>query len=372
MTCAPEKVCISADVSGYLEGGGHVWAYLNWALGFLDAGVGVIWLEGMHPVAAEQRLQELRRVLAPFGLADQIAVYSRTDEPLPRSVSESTLDVATAAEASTLLVNLRYDLPAGIVAAFRRTALVDIDPGLLQLWLRGGKLPLAAHDAYFTTGEAVSTGRFDALGIHWNYVPPPVALRAWPKVRTGDGAYTTVSHWSTEEGIAVRDRTMVNSKRASYFEFLDLPRRVSVPLELALCLAGDEEEDRRLLEARGWRVRHSLEVSSSPAAYRSYIQSSRGEFSCVKPSCVALQNGWIGDRTPCYLASGKPVVIQHTGFVSFLSGDEGFLRFRTLEEAAAALASIERDYEHHAQCARELAEAHFDARKVAERVLEPV
>lgn len=347
-----------------------MWAYLNWALGFVEAGVDVVWLEGIYPATAEQRLRELRRVLAPFGLADHVAVYSRSNASLPTSVSEFTLDLASD-ESDTLLVNLRYDLPERIVALFPRTALVDIDPGLLQLWLRGG-LSLAAHDVHFTTGEAVSTGRLDTLGIEWNYTPPPVALGAWPAVPTGEGAYTTVSHWAGGEGIEVGDETIVNSKRSSYFEFLDLPGRVSAPLELALCLAGEEEEDRRLLEAKGWRVRDSLDVSSSPAVYRSYIQSSRGEFSCVKPSCIALQNGWIGDRTPCYLASGKPVVIQDTGFVSFLSGDEGFLRFQTLEEAAAALASVERDYEHHARSARELAEAHFDARKVAERVLEQV
>jgi hypothetical protein len=370
VSIARERVCISADVSGYLEGGGHVWAYLNWALGFLEAGLDVIWLEGMHPGVAEQRVLELRRVLAPFGLADHVALYSRTSEPLPRSVSESTLNVALAAEASALLVNLRYDLPADIIAAFRRTALVDIDPGLLQLWLRGGKVPLAAHDAYFTTGEAVATSRFDGLGIRWSHIPPPVSLGAWPGVTTADGAYTTVSHWSGEEAIVIRGRMIGNSKRSSYLDFVDLPSRVSPPLELALCLAEDEEEDRQLLESRGWRVRHSLDVSASPVAYRSYIQSSRGEFSCVKPSCVVLQNGWIGDRTPCYLASGKPVVVQDTGPVSYLSGTEGLLRFRTLEDAATALASVERDYEHHSRCARRLAEEYFDARKVAERVLE--
>jgi hypothetical protein len=367
---APVTVCLSADIGGYLQGGGHVWAYLNWAIGLLEAGADVIWLEGIHPHAAPQRLEELRCTLAPFGLGDSVALYSKTMGSLPKAVSEFALDVADAAEASTLLLNLRYDLPAEIVAAFRRTALVDIDPGLLQLWLRGRKLQLARYDAYFTTGEGVSTGCFDDLGIRWNYGPPPVSLQAWPAVQAGNGAYTTVSHWSGEEAIVLHDRPIVNTKRSSFFKFLDLPLRVTAPLELALCLAGDEEEDRRLLGSKGWRVRHSLEVSSSPEAYRSYIQSSRGEFSCVKPSCVLLQNGWIGDRTPCYLASGKPVIVQDTGPVSFLSGEEGFLRFRTVTEAAAAIETVEADYDRHARAARQLAETYFDARKVAKHVLE--
>ena len=161
-----------------------------------------------------------------------------------------------------------------------------------------------------------------------------------------------------------------NDKRAAFLDYADLPLRTSTPLELALCLAPGDEEECRLLEERGWKVRHSWTVSSGPEQYRAYIQQSRGEFSVVKPSCVWLNNAWISDRTLCYLASAKPAVVQHTGPSRFLPDSEGLLRFRTLEEAALALSAVEADYEEHCRLARELAEEHFDAQKVVGRVLE--
>jgi glycosyltransferase involved in cell wall biosynthesis len=116
-------------------------------------------------------------------------------------------------------------------------------------------------------------------------------------------------------------------------------------------------------------VRHSREVAGSPEAYRSYIQQSRGEFSCAKPSCIDFQNAWISDRTLCYLASGKPAVVQHTGPSVYLPDGEGLFRFTTLEEAAAALEAVNTDYGRHCRAAREIAEAYFDAEQVATRVL---
>ena len=126
-----------------------------------------------------------------------------------------------------------------------------------------------------------------------------------------------------------------------------------------------------MLESQGWRVRHAYEVASSPESYQRYVQRSRGEFSCARPSCLWFQNAWVSDRTACYLASGKPVVVQHTGPSSFLpdAGGEGMFRFKTLDEAAGALEQINANYERHCRAARELAEAHFDSNKEIERVL---
>jgi hypothetical protein len=137
-----------------------------------------------------------------------------------------------------------------------------------------------------------------------------------------------------------------------------------------LCLAPEDNEERRFLEQQGWKIQHAWEVSSTPEQYRTYIQRSRGEFSCVKPSCIRLQNAWISDRTLCYLASGKPAVIQHTGPSRFLPDAAGLFRFRSLEEAARALDAMEADYERQCCLARKLAEEYFDARKVVGSVLE--
>src|SRR2546422_7824745 len=123
------------------------------------------------------------------------------------------------------------------------------------------------------------------------------------------------------------------------------------------------------LEARGWRIRHSGEVASSPELYQAHIQHSRGEFSCAKPSCMKFQNAWVSDRTVCYLASGKPVVVQDTGPSSFLPNGEGMFRFSSVDEAAAALDAINSDYGRHCRAARDLAETQFDAKRILEGVL---
>ncbi len=123
------------------------------------------------------------------------------------------------------------------------------------------------------------------------------------------------------------------------------------------------------MEEHGWRIRHSREVASRPDIYQAYIQQSRGEFSCSKRSCREFQNAWVSDRTLCYLASGKPVVVQDSGPSEFLPNREGMFRFNTLEEAARAFDVINADYEQHCRAARKLAETRFDAKQVLANVL---
>src|SRR5262249_28493782 len=125
-----------------------------------------------------------------------------------------------------------------------------------------------------------------------------------------------------------------------------------------------DAEDRRGLQQRGWHIRLSSEVAGTPEAYRSYVQNSRGEFRCAKRSCVRFQNAWVSDRTLCYLASGKPVVVQHTGPSCFLPNQQGLFRFSTPGEAAEAFDAINSDYAGNCRAAREIAETCFDSRQV--------
>src|SRR5438128_1544556 len=204
----------------------------------------------------------------------------------------------------------------------------------------------------------------------WLYTPPPIFLPEWPVLPpSGPGRYTTVAHWwgGTFE---YNGTTFSNEKRASFLEYQDLPQRTPVPLELAVCLAEFHEEYRRMLEPKGWRLREAWDVTATPDAYRTYVQRSRGEFSCAKPAYVSLDTAWVSDRTLCYLASGKPAVVQHTGASRILPDAEGLLRFRSIDEAARALAAAEADYERHGRAARALVEEHFDARRVVASVLE--
>jgi hypothetical protein len=197
-----------------------------------------------------------------------------------------------------------------------------------------------------------------------------VALNWWTPCQAAENAlFTTVSHWYESGWVEDSTGWYRNDKQSGFLPFLDLPKHTSQPLELALNIDGDDVEKVSLQE-RGWLVREASGIANTPWDYRRYIQESRGEFSCAKPSCVRLQNAWISDRTLCYLASGKPAVVQHTGPSRFLPDSAGLFRFHDVEEAACYLEDATADYERQCRLARTLVEKHFDAKKVIRRVLE--
>jgi hypothetical protein len=369
-------VCLVANSLSYPNGGGYRWIYLNWALGLRAIGCRVIWMEGVGagvPAARVQsQLAHLRTHLQPYGLAENVALCSWSEGPLSPAARDGCIGADDAASEADLLINMQYSTLPRVVQQFRRKALIDIDPGLLQVWMAAGQLPIAAHDAYFTIGETIGEpeGRCPDAGVRWQRAAPCVALEWWPRQAPSvDGAFSTVAHWSggwTEfEGELYPD-----DKRTAFQDYLDLPRHVSENLELALSLGDSEDDERRTLQERGWTVRNSYEVSSTPWDFQHYVQRSRGEFSCAKPSYVRMQTAWVSDRTVCYLASGKPAIVQHTGRSGFLPDADGLFRFRSLAEATRSLETVAADYAHQCRRARALAEEYFDARKVVGSVVE--
>ena len=370
-------ICLAANTINYSQGGGHFWVYLNWALGFRSIGCNVIWLELIDSRQPMDGIREnaaiLKKKLSGYGFENDLALADINGLKIPEELHSYAMDIEIAATRSDLIINQYYGLPLNILRRFRRSALLDIDPGLLQHWIYHKLINVQKHDVYFTIGETV--GRTDALfpdcGIKWEHSLPAVSLRHWPVVRAPTNApFTTVSHWSMglyeeEHGDYYR-----NDKRAGFLPFLELPKKASIPLELAVFLGDDENLERDELHALGWRVKDSNSVASTPRGYQLYIQNSLGEFSCVKPSCVKLQNAWISDRTICYLASGKPAVIEHTGHSRFLPDNAGLLRFKNFDGALKCLDEVLLNYDKHAALARALAEEYFDADKVARALLE--
>jgi hypothetical protein len=242
----------------YPQGGDHLWVYLNWALGLRSLGCEVIWLEAVHPMTpaheVRQNIAALKDRLDRYGLTESIALCSSSSEPLSGDLADECLDFEAACEAD-LLLNFRYATHPLLVKCFRRTALMDIDPGLLQLWMSAGKINVAQHDVYFSIGETVGQpgARFPDAGLNWHYTPPCVALDWWPPNRSADDApFTTVSHWTMGEWMTDGPEIYSNDKRTGFLPFLDLPRSIAQPLELVLCLAPDEDPKRMMLQNSGW------------------------------------------------------------------------------------------------------------------------
>lgn len=368
-------VCICANTLAFPQGGGHRWVYLNWALGLRALGCQVIWLEPVKPSTPIQTLQQhvstLKSHLDRYNLAESVALSTQTGEPLPRTLLVNTLDLESACEADFLLNIANGRISPGVVDRFRRSAFVDIDPGLTQIWISEGQISVARHDVYFTIGETVGnpSALFPDCDMRWQYTPPPVFLPAWPPTRANSMApYSTITSW-WEEWVEFGGQSYVNGKRDGFLPFLDLPKQTIVPMELAISGAADEN-DLTMLKERGWRIRDAFDAAHTPLDYQHYIQNSRGEFSCTKPSYIRMQTAWISDRTICYLASGKPALIQHTGPSRFLPDSDGIFRFHNLDEAVRAIEKIEGDYERQCRLARQLAEEYFDSKKVVKQVLE--
>jgi len=379
----PTVVLSVFNVANFPEGGGHFWVYMQYALGLRQRGCDVYWLErfvrGQDPQRDALAIATFFARMDAFGFGGKailLAVSQAPDaspEP-PQVLGMTRQDIDPLLRRADLLLNFHYRIDPELLGRFRRTALVDIDPGLFQFWMSRGQIRVPRHDHYFTTGETVGTGSalIPDCGLPWVPIRPPVCLEEWPWEFDADlEAMTTISNWDSNNWVVDGESKYENTKRVAFLGFKELPMLTRQPLELALFLPNPaDEDDRRLMERHGWRIRHSPEVAGTPDAYRTYIRRSRGEFSCAKRSCMEFQNAWVSDRTLCYLASGKPVVVQHTGASRYLPNGAGMFRFTTIEEAAEAFEAINADYERHCRTARAIAESLFDAKQVTGRILE--
>jgi hypothetical protein len=225
------------------------------------------------------------------------------------------------------------------------------------------------HNAFFSFGELIRSEMSSVPddGFPWQPTRQPVVLDAWPLVDPPeDGAYTTVMQWDSYPPAEFSGQ-QYGMKSQSFAAVRDIPRRVGVPLEMAL---GGAQAPRRQLEQIGWRVVDPLAVTRDPWTYQRYLQSSRGEFSIAKQGYVASRCGWFSERTACYLACGRPAVVQDTGFSSIFPTGRGVWAFADAESAIEGLHQIEQEYRAQCVAARELAVEYFDSQKVLSQLLE--
>jgi hypothetical protein len=227
------------------------------------------------------------------------------------------------------------------------------------------------HDRHVTVGGNVGKPecKIPDCGFSWITTPPPVALDRWP-VRKAGTKFTSVCTWRNPYGTVSFDGNEYGSRVHEFRKFFELPRLVDADFELALDIEAAELDDLRELTANGWELVDPEVVAGTPDDYRSYVQTSRAEFAVAQNLYVATRSGWLSDRSLCYLASGKPVLAQDTGFSANYPVGQGLIPFNTLEEAAAGVEDIQRNYERHSRAARELAEEFFDSRKVMGDLLE--
>jgi hypothetical protein len=252
----------------------------------------------------------------------------------------------------------------------RRRAFIDVDPGFTQITLANGDQGwvdgVARAERRFTYGQRLGAADcpIPQTGGPWLKTRPPVFLPEWP-VAVGEAThFTSVMRWQgfrevTHAGVAYGQRDQ------EFPQFLDLPKFTAQKLRIAQM--GLQPE---VLTGHGWEAVHGEVISKTPESYRSFIQQSRAEFSVPKHGYVRMRGGWFSDRSVCYLASGRPVLIEDTGLADWLPVGEGLLIFRTVGDAVAGVNAINADYEHHRRAARRLAETHFATERVLPALLD--
>lgn len=250
-----------------------------------------------------------------------------------------------------------------------RRIYVESDPFASQARVAQGDgatiAALAAHDCHFSFGENLGAPDCHVPIERFRWLPTrqPVALDLWHNTQDSiSTSYNTITTWHNKgKDVDYRGETYYWTKDREFKKFIDLPRRRPLAFELA---AGVSEDVKQLLREQGWRQVHSVKISEDVDRYREYIQHSRGEFTVARDQYVRPRTGWFSDRSACYLAAGRPVVTQDTGFGKFLPTGKGLFGFTTMEDVLAAIDSIESDYEAHCRAAREIAEEYFAAEKV--------
>ena len=279
------------------------------------------------------------------------------------------------AKSADLLLNvsgmLRDDL---LIASIPVRAYLDLDPGFNQVWAETGEdAVLDGHTHFVTVGQAIGSAEcpVPTCGRRWIPTLPPVVLSHWPRADAPPDrdAFTTVGHWRSYGPIdyeGVRYGQRVHSFR----RLLQLPKLAGSRFQVALGIHPDEQRDLEALRANGWELVDPVRAACTPDRYAEFIRASKAEIGIAKSGYVASRCGWFSDRSACYLASGRPVVAQETGFARFLPTGEGLLAFESLEDAVACVEEVERDYPRHSSAARAIAEQHLDSDRVLSSLIE--
>lgn len=382
-----KSVIVGGALANKLHNGGEAWVRLSWILGFRKLGYRVCFVEqiarntcvdaagSVAPFDECANLEYFRRVTEQFGLAGDAALIYQGGEQIYGMAMPELLDMAESAD---LLVNISGHLSIEpLMRRIRRKVYVDIDPGFTQFWHieEGSSARVGGHDYYYTIGENIGSPDcvIPTAGIPWRRIRQPVVLDHWPVC--GDGMpdrFTTIANWRGPFGSIHFDGRTFGLKVHEFRKFIELPTRAPQRFELALNIHPAEHKDLDALNRNGWRVVDPRSASADPEAFRRYIQGSGAEFSVAQGIYVDTRSGWFSDRTARYLASGKPALVQDTGFSRNLPVGEGLVPFRTLDDAVRGAERIASDYPGHCAAARAIAEECFDSTIVLSRLLDEV
>ena len=362
--------------------GGVAWDYFQYVLGVARLGHDVYYIEdtGQWPYnpmegggakGCDFNVRYLADLMSRYGLDSKWAYRFPWKSQWFGMADGVRKDIVASAD---LLINV-----SGTLASPREyrsvkcMAYVDTDPVFTQLKLARGQVDFCrmvdTHDVHFSFGEGLP-GNVPTTGHYWRPTRQPIVLSEW---RTGThhrDAFTTVMNWTSYKPVSFEGRTH-GQKDVEFMRFIDLPQHVApTVLEIAANTGKTRRTPVALLSHKGWHVVSPDDVCPDMDSYRRYIESSYAEWSVAKNGYVVGRSGWFSCRSACYLAAGRPVVVQDTGFSSVIPVGKGILPFNTLEQAIDAIKAVREDYDKHSLAARNAAEQLFDSDKVLARLIE--
>ena len=375
------RIIVSGLIAQYPLGG-VAWDYFQYVLGLARLGHDVYYLEdtGQWPYnpheggtskGCEFNVEYLSGIMEHYGLADKWAYRFPWQSQWFGLPDAKRAEVIQSAD---LLINI-----SGVLERpeeyrqVHRLVYIDSDPVFTQVKLARGQIDfrklIDMHDVLFSFGECFSPAVPDT-GHCWHPTRQPVVLSEWHPKEPHRDVFTTVMNWTSYNPIVYNGQTY-GQKDTEFLRFVDLPLLVApTTLELAVNEGKTRRTPRSLLAHKGWSVVDPAVVCPDFESYRRYIESSKAEWSVAKNGYVVGQAGWFSCRSACYLAAGRPVVVQDTGFRPVLPVGEGLLAFSSVEETVAAIREVEAHYQHHARAARSVAETYFDSDKVLSRLLD--
>jgi hypothetical protein len=363
----------------YPEAAGLFMCFLQHFKGLQALGHDVYWLELYKSAKDESRDQHLRDIfferMHSYGLGDRtiIAQYADThtiDDVITFGRTQSELN--SLIESADLLWNFAYALRPPLLLSFKRRALIDVDPGVLQLSAQSWEMGQSHHHLFFTVGMKMHDPdcQVPTLDQQWHRFPPLVYLPMWTVgPDPGPAApFSTVTQWNWKE---IWDNSAWSiSKRSAYVRYIDIPKEAKRPFLLAANIHPDDDtRDREMLAEHGWKYVSAHDATGSPTSYVDFIAASRAEFSFPKAIYRELNTGWLSDRSACYLASGRPVLAEETGFSNHFKTGSGLVPFRNAQSALEGIKDIDSDYAKRSWAARAFAEEHLDSAPWLEKML---
>lgn len=378
-------ILFSGMIAGVPRQGGATWAVLQYLLGLRRLGHAVYFVEpiadaALRPAGAALAESEnaayFREVAEAFSLTGCAALLrpgTRDTVGLPYG------DLLDAARRADVLINISGMLTeAALLEPIPRRVYLDLDPAFVQLWqaAQGIDMRFDRHTHFVTVGQAIGTDgcAVPTCGRSWIPTWQPVVLEDWPATpgeRITYQGLTTIANWrgygSIEHG-----GLLYGQKAHALRPLISLPMRTDEPFLLAMVIHPDEARDLDALRANRWQLVDPIEAAATPERYRRFIQASKAEFGLAKQGYSVSRCGWFSDRSACYLASGRPVIAQETGFSRLIPTGEGLFAFETAEDVLAGIDAMRRDYPAQCRAARRLAERYFDSDQVLTRLLERV